>query len=71
MSTRSQNNNFKLKKLLYDTVHPLPTFIKPTYTSQAIKDPKWHAAMVDEYNALLPNGTWHLIPPASHYNIIQ
>jgi hypothetical protein len=27
--------------------------------------------MIDEYNALLHNKTWHLVPPASRRNVID
>jgi hypothetical protein len=33
--------------------------------------PNWKVVMVDEYNALLRNKTWTLVPPASDHNVID
>jgi hypothetical protein len=35
----------------------------PAIVSEALQDPKWVAAMDNEYKALLHNQTWHLVPP--------
>ncbi|GKB40937.1 ribonuclease H-like domain-containing protein [Tanacetum coccineum] len=37
----------------------------------ALRDPNWHKAMVDEYNALISNGTWALVPRPSNVNIVR
>jgi hypothetical protein len=37
----------------------------------AMQHPKWHQAMVDEYQALLHNKTWHLVPPGAGLNVID
>ena len=37
----------------------------------ALGIPHWHAAMEHEFQALLQNGTWHLVPPKSDVNIID
>nr|GEW39004.1 mitogen-activated protein kinase homolog MMK2 [Tanacetum cinerariifolium] len=34
----------------------------PKNPSHALKDPNWRNAMYDEYNALVKNGTWLLVP---------
>lgn len=39
---------------------------EPTTTRQAQQDPKWHASMQAEYDALLANNTWTLVPLPSH-----
>jgi hypothetical protein len=70
MTTRSQNNIFKPKQLHLTTKHPLPDPIEPTTVSQAMKDPRWHSAMAVELNALVRNGTWDLVPPQSHHNVV-
>ncbi|KAK1416517.1 hypothetical protein QVD17_32308 [Tagetes erecta] len=44
------------------SVHPLPSTVTPTCVTQASKDPLWRKAMDDEYNALISNGTWDLVP---------
>jgi hypothetical protein len=44
---------------------------EPNRLSEALDDPKWLQAMKEEYNALLENKTWHLVPPRSNKNIID
>jgi hypothetical protein len=44
---------------------------EPNKLSEALDDPKWRQAMEEEYNALLENKTWHLVPPSSNKNIID
>lgn len=46
----------------------LPT-IESSTVSQAIKDPMWCRAMDAEFNALLQNGAWELVPKSSHVPI--
>lgn len=48
-----------------DTKPPATTLpISPLPASYrfALKDPHWHRAMVDEYNTLINNNTWCLVP---------
>lgn len=40
----------------------------PTRASQASLDPNWRQVMSDEYNALLDNQTWDLVP---HHPLIN
>ncbi|GJR37984.1 retrovirus-related pol polyprotein from transposon TNT 1-94 [Tanacetum coccineum] len=37
----------------------------------AIKDPNWQRAMLDEYNALIKNNTWVLLPRLSDAKIVR
>ena len=41
----------------------LSTFIdlEPNIITQALKDPKWHQAMLEEYDALVKNRTWQQV----------
>jgi hypothetical protein len=39
--------------------------------SEALDDVRWREAMNDEYQALMENRTWHLVPPSSTRNIID
>ncbi|CAL2238106.1 unnamed protein product [Prunus armeniaca] len=55
---------------LVATKHPIPSSVEPTCVSQAIKDPLWRAAMSTEFNALISNGTWELVPSDSTQNLI-
>ncbi|GKE37602.1 ribonuclease H-like domain-containing protein, partial [Tanacetum coccineum] len=43
----------------------------PKNPSQALKDLNWHNAMYDEYNALVKNGTWLLIPKPANVNMVR
>jgi hypothetical protein len=36
----------------------------------ALVDPHWHAAMEEEYDALISNGTWELVPRPQDSNIV-
>lgn len=78
MVTRSRDGTRKPKAWL-TTRYPLPqayaaslsdSAIEPTCFSQAKLFPEWRAAMVDEFNALLKNGTWTLVPHRSDMNIV-
>ncbi|GKA36537.1 ribonuclease H-like domain-containing protein [Tanacetum coccineum] len=43
----------------------------PKNPSHALKDPNWHNAMYDEYNALVKNGTWLLVPRPAGVNMVR
>lgn len=66
MTTRYLTGELKARVSL-DLLHVVDT---PTSYTQAAKHDHWHCAMTEEYNALLQNGTWVLIPPPSCYNVI-
>ena len=70
MVTRAQQYITKPnpKYMLLTSVSP---DTEPTRVSQALKDPQWKQAMVDEYNALLHNGTWKLVPPDPAQNLVS
>ncbi|KAK9132768.1 hypothetical protein Scep_012296 [Stephania cephalantha] len=66
MITRSKNNIFKPKQLhTIVTRHSLPPFIEPTCVTRALKHQEWRQAMPDEFNDLLRNDTWELVPLSS------
>jgi hypothetical protein len=44
---------------------------EPQNLSAALSDPNWRSAMQDEYDALMTNKTWTLVPPSPHKNIID
>jgi hypothetical protein len=44
---------------------------KPHNYQAAMSIPHWRAAMADEFQALLRNKTWRLVPPQSGINIID
>ncbi|KAI5352788.1 hypothetical protein L3X38_005680 [Prunus dulcis] len=43
---------------------------EPTCFSQDVRFPEWRAAMTDEFNALLKNNTWTLVPSSSRHHIV-
>ena len=38
--------------------------------TQALKDSQWRQAMSEEYDVLVKNGTWELVPPDPSHNLI-
>lgn len=48
------------------TISPLPTSYK-----SALLDTNWKLAMRDEFDALLANNTWDLVPKPSGANIVS
>jgi hypothetical protein len=77
--TRSKSGIFKPKtKAYFASRHPIPSAMtalvasdaEPTCFTQASRSPQWRKAMLDEFNALLKQGTWTLIPPVPYANIV-
>ncbi|GJS28609.1 ribonuclease H-like domain-containing protein [Tanacetum coccineum] len=69
MITRSQSDVVKpIDRLSLNTflISPIP---KNPY--DALKDPQWRNAMYDEYNALVKNGTWLLVPRPTSVNMVR
>ena len=60
------------------THHPLPTCflasktnpLEPSTHDQALQDPHWTQAMHAEYQALMDNHTWSLVPKNATMNVI-
>jgi hypothetical protein len=48
--------------VLAATTTATPLSLIPTSVRATLADPNWHAAMEEEYGALLSNGTWKLVP---------
>lgn len=71
MVTRSQNNIFKPKRAFHSTNHPLPENLEPSNVRQAMKYAHWRQAISEEYDALIRNGTWSLVPPSSNQNVVD
>jgi hypothetical protein len=44
---------------------------EPSTLGEALDDVRWRDAMNDEYQALMDNKTWHLVPPSSTRKIID
>ena len=65
MTIRSKSGIFKPK--LYTT-----TLInkEPNTVREALNDKHWYKAVKEEYEALIRNETWSLIPPPAEYKIV-
>nr|GFA85094.1 ribonuclease H-like domain-containing protein [Tanacetum cinerariifolium] len=69
MVTRSQSGIVKpIERLSFHTSSLSPI---PKSSFIALKDPHWCNAMYDEYNALVKNGTWILVPMSSNVNLVR
>ena len=44
---------------------------EPHTVNQALTDPKWRQAMNDDFDALVWNGTWELVPSTSMQNLVR
>jgi hypothetical protein len=64
MTTRPRTSTINsLQKMNHHNQLSTTHDLEPNMVTQAPKNPKWHHAMSDEYDALVQNGTWHLVPP--------
>ena len=43
---------------------------EPRTLSEALDDKNWRSAMQEEYDALMTNKTWHLVPPSKIHKIL-
>ncbi|XP_049379787.1 uncharacterized protein LOC125844514 [Solanum stenotomum] len=55
----------------YASMATLTSQIPPVTVKQACKDPQWRQAIQSEFDALMSNQTWNLIPPSDHQNIVE
>jgi hypothetical protein len=71
--TRLQSGVSKPKKFTYGTIcyAYFCSTSEPSSIDEAFADPHWKAAMDEKYNALIKNGTWHLVPYAHGQNVID
>lgn len=71
MTTRAKNNIHKpITKLNLHTQLTTSDDQEPTTLTQALKNQKWRLAMSEEYDALVKNGTWALVPPDRRQNLV-
>ncbi|GJV01736.1 ribonuclease H-like domain-containing protein [Tanacetum coccineum] len=52
-------------------LHVSTVSLLPTLYTNAFNDPNWQNAMHDEYNALIKNNTWTLVPQPINANIVH
>ncbi|XP_062075876.1 uncharacterized mitochondrial protein AtMg00820-like [Humulus lupulus] len=72
METRIKSG-FPKPNVLTATKYPLNIAAgphEPSTVSQALASPKWKQAMITEYEGLLSNGTWSLVPPPASTNVV-
>nr|GFA11802.1 ribonuclease H-like domain-containing protein [Tanacetum cinerariifolium] len=67
--TRSQRGIVKPLERL--SLHTSSVSLIPKSPFLAWKDPNWCNAMYDEYNALVKNGTWILVPRPDDANLVR
>ncbi|KAK1649357.1 hypothetical protein QYE76_067162 [Lolium multiflorum] len=54
-----------------EQIHTASGAGEPSTVQEALNDPKWKAAMQEEFSALQSNNTWHLVPFIPGKNIID
>ncbi|KAK1681807.1 hypothetical protein QYE76_042655 [Lolium multiflorum] len=78
--TRSQTGVFRPKKRTDGTIAWIAACVadatadptaEPRHFQDALGIPHWRAAMEHEFQALLKNDTWRLVPPVSGVNVID
>jgi hypothetical protein len=68
MSTRSKAGIAQPVDRL--NLHAVPMSPLPRCVRDALADPNWHSAMQAEYDALLANDTWSLVPRPPRVNLV-
>ena len=66
MVTRSKSGIFKPKVYITTLTNKEPSTVQ-----EALSDQNWHQAMKDEYEALLRNETWSLVPFLEAYKVVD
>ncbi|GKA36674.1 ribonuclease H-like domain-containing protein [Tanacetum coccineum] len=69
MATRAKAGIFKPLERM--NCHVTTTSPLPRSHVHALHDPNWKEAMLDEYNALITNGTWVLVPRLANVNVLR
>ena len=71
MLTRAKHGIVQpVDKLNLSAIHSSVSPIPKTYRG-ALQDPLWRAAMTEEYDALIHNRTWSLVPCPVGANIVS
>nr|GEU82182.1 ribonuclease H-like domain-containing protein [Tanacetum cinerariifolium] len=69
MVTRAKDGIFKPLERM--NCHVTTTSPLPRSHVHALRDPNWKEAMLDEYNALISNRTWVLVPNLANVNVVH
>ncbi|GJX04158.1 ribonuclease H-like domain-containing protein, partial [Tanacetum coccineum] len=68
-------DNRNLHDIFQHSWHPIPFFMPQDISTksyrEAFNDVNWHFAMRDEYNALIKNSTWTLVPRPPDVNVVR
>ncbi|GKC86797.1 ribonuclease H-like domain-containing protein [Tanacetum coccineum] len=67
--TRAKAGIFKLLDRM--NCHVTTTSPLPRSHVHTLRDPNWKEAMLDEYNALITNRTWVLVPRPTNVNVVR
>lgn len=70
MITREKAGIFKPKVCSGLATQDKYSETEPKSSAEAWEDENWKKAMLEEYNALVKNGTWKLVPLSPSYNIV-
>jgi histone deacetylase 1/2 len=72
-NTRSSKGIVKPREYKDGTVRWLLTCTtdEPANLQSALADPNWRGAMDEEFDALMNNKTWKLVPPREGKNVID
>lgn len=72
MQTRSKNNIIKpIKKLTLTASLLKSPACEPRTIQQALKDKRWCPAATTEFDAMMQNRTWDLVPPHPTQNLVS
>ena len=71
MQTRSKSGITKPKLLVAELTSTDNCFSEPLTLQQALKSHRWRKAMEEEYNALIANHTWQLVPYNKDMHLVQ
>ena len=71
MTTRAKNGIFRPNPKYHSAMTNTNISPLPKDPVSAIRDPNWKEAMLDEFNALIDNNTWELVPRPPDVNVIR
>lgn len=68
--TRYKNNILKPKRMYIVSKHPPPENLEPSNFCEEMKHTHWRQAIFNEFEALIRNDTFSLVPPKGGKNIV-
>ena len=68
--THAKSRNFKPKT--FTIIRPMfEIHVTPLSVFEALTDSRWKQAMMNEYQALMKNNTWEIVPVAENQHIVS